>query len=149
MIQRQIGEFEGIEMHGSANRIAGHGGGANRNLPRVTAAADGGSITVYPDDATIEVMRTDGWGTVKAGFKRNEEGQLSELFVFKSTDGRGILLRLYRQQRPKIQISMSSHGRVAARPDAGACTVRRVTADGKDAFVFGIADQITVQPAQS
>jgi hypothetical protein len=145
--QQQIDEFEGVVMHGSAARTASHGGAnGNRNLPRVVPLSNGTTIAVYPDDATIEVMRSEGWGIVKTGFKRNGNGELSELFMFKSTDGKGILVRFYKQQRPSFHVSMSRYGRAVAMPNAGACTVRRVSDDnGRDAFVFAIADQISIQ----
>jgi hypothetical protein len=128
--------------------MSGNRGSRGGSLPRVTPIVKGEVLAVYPDDAMIEAMRSEGWGKVKTGFRRNGEGELTELFVFKSTDGTGLAFRFYRSQRPHIHVLMSGFGRVVGKPNAGPCTVRRVTADGRDAFVFDIADQISLTNEQ-
>jgi hypothetical protein len=101
-------EFEGIVMHSGSNRSAHGGGGSNHHLPRVTPIANGEVLAVVPDDATLEVMRD--WEVVKAGLKRNGDDGPSELFVFKSTDGKGFLIRVYKHQRPMLHVSVSGLG---------------------------------------
>ena len=136
--------FAGVVMHAHGNRSGSHGGGSGAALPRITPIAAGRVLSVFPDDEMVAVMKAEGWAKVKAGFRRNGDGELpSELFIFKSTDGNGVIVRYYKRQRPNIHVSMP-YGRVAFNPNAGACSVRRVTDGDRDAFVFDISDQITM-----
>jgi hypothetical protein len=98
-------------------------------------------IAVYPDDATIETMRTEGWSTVRVGFVHNDAGEVEELELRKADGGTGTTIRYnYRHQRPHIRVTVSSIGSAVPKPDAGACRVRR---DG-DAFIFSVLSQFSI-----
>jgi hypothetical protein len=121
-----------------------HGGGSgNRRLPRVVPIVHGEVLAVYPDDATVEVMRSEKWAKVRVGFINNADGEFSELVLAKSEAGLNV--RFYRRQRPTIHVNVRRRGRAVARAEAKACSVRRVG----DAFVFDVLDQVSIVPPEA
>ena len=131
-------EKKHAEVEGVAWEHARRGG--NRPVPRVVPIGHGKAISVYPDDATLATMNEEGWTKVKVGFRRNDDGEFAELFLRKADDGTGINIRHHDQQRTNIPITVRHHGKAVAKPNAGACSVRRV----EDMFVFGLLDQISI-----
>jgi hypothetical protein len=115
-------------------------GNGNRALPRVLPIERGEGLAVYPDDETVAAMKAEGWSAVKVGFKQNDEGQLAELFLCKSVDDAGVIVRYYEGQRTNIHVTVKNLGSAIAKPDAKACSVRRETDDEPDAFVFDVSD---------
>jgi hypothetical protein len=93
------------------------------------------------DDATLAAMKAEGWKTVKVGFSQNDEGDYTELALFKSDDGVGVRIRDdYKNQRPNIHVSVKSLGTAKAKSNGGAFTVKR---EG-DAFVFHIRECVNI-----
>jgi hypothetical protein len=134
-------ELEGFAMEPAHATRSGSG---NRALPRVVPIMHGKVLAVYPDDATVDAMKNEGWSTVKIGFKKNDAGEFVELALVKSDDETGINVRFYDKQRVNIHVTVKHHGVAEAKPGAGACDVRRVG----DAFVFSILDQISISPVE-
>jgi hypothetical protein len=120
-----------------------HGGRSDRSQPRVTPIAKGEAIAIYPDTATEEVMKSESWTAVIARPRRNAAGEVEEIALVKSTDGTGVSLRTYTNQRSKFHVTVKGIGKAVAKP-GGTCTVRRVG----DAFVFRIIDAIDIVPTR-
>ena len=101
---KKMNELDGFEWEAH-----GHGGG-NRNVPRVTPIAQCKCLAVYPSDEVLAAMDEEGWAKVAVAFRRNGEGELAEMALRKSTNGAGVGIRHYDQQRTNIHVSVARHG---------------------------------------
>jgi hypothetical protein len=117
--------------------------GSNRRdvaaWPYISVISDGKCLVVYPDDATIEVWKTESWDTVAFGFSKDR----SELFLKKTTNDVGVGIRRYPKQRVSVHVALKHFGKAVQKDTVGTCTVRRQD----DTFVFSIAEQVTIEAA--
>jgi hypothetical protein len=105
-------------------------------------AGGGKAVLIYPDDETVAVLKSEHWDTVKVHYRHNETGELEELAIIKSEDNVGVGIRYYEKQRVSIHVTVEKAlGTAVAKPNAGACGVRRVG----DAFVFNVLDHIAIK----
>jgi hypothetical protein len=115
----------------------------NSDLPRITVIGGGKAVVIYPDDETVAALKSEHWDTVKVHYRHNETGELEELAIIKSEDNVGVGIRYYEKQRVSIHVTVEKTlGTAVAKPNAGACAVRRVG----DAFVFNVLDHIAIKP---
>ena len=115
----------------------GRASGSSKVFPCVNVIGKGGVLACYFDDKTIEAMRSERWTHVNIGFKG-----FDEIVFVKSTDGTGIKIRYYETERVNIHVTIKHYGIAKAKPNPPVCPVTRKG----DAFILGIADQISIEP---